>query len=212
MRLSQQLVEVRQHLVQGGPVLVGRVLQRLLHAGEPLVEELPAQQVLDLLELLPRLGAAPVVAVELVDGGRGRGRQVVELHLRQGPVALVHVDVARQLLALGQDRPVEELLDLLQGAVQVVLPGQLLAALGDPPRQLVQPGLVPTAAPQELPHRPLGRVAGHDVLADRVQRLGQVDRRRERVGPVDVRGVPGPPGQPAVGPSHRSSRRPRTPC
>ena len=55
----QQPVEVRQHLRHRGPVLVGRVLQRLLHAGEPLVEHLPAQQVLDLLELRARLGAVP---------------------------------------------------------------------------------------------------------------------------------------------------------
>ena len=186
----EQPVEVGEHLVQRGPVLVGRVLERLLHAGEALVEDLPAQEVLDLVELRARLAAAPVVAVELVDGGRGRRREVVELQLRQGTVALVHVDVARQLLALGQDRPVEELLDLLEGAVEVVLLGQLLAAFGDPPRQLVQAGLVPSAAPQELAHRPLGRVARHHVLADRVQRLGEVDRRRERVRPVDVRGVP----------------------
>ena len=177
----EQAVEVGQHLAQGGPVGVARVLQRLLHAGEALVEHLTAQE-------------------------------VVELHLSQGTVALVHVDVARELPAFGQDCPVEELLDLLQRAVQVVRARQLAAPLGDTPRQLVQAGLVPAAAPQELAHRTLGRGARHHVLADRVQRLGEVDRRRERVWPVDVRGVPRPSSQPTIGPSHRSSRRRLTPC
>lgn len=54
--LVQQVVQVVEHLVDRLPVLVGRVLQRLLHAGEPLIEHLPAEQILDLLVLLPRLG------------------------------------------------------------------------------------------------------------------------------------------------------------
>ncbi len=156
--------------------------------------------------------ALPVVVAQLADRGRRRRRQVVELHLGERAVALVHVDIARQLLALLEDRPVEQLLDLLQRAVEVVSLGQLASSLRDPTRQVVETGLVPAAAPQELPHRPLGRVAGHDVLADRVQRLGQVDRRRERVGPVDVLAVAGAAREPAVGSSHRSSRRRRSPC
>ena len=53
--LLEQLVEVVEHLVDRGAVLVGRVLERLLHAGEPLVEHLAAEQVLDLLVVLARL-------------------------------------------------------------------------------------------------------------------------------------------------------------
>ena len=79
---------------------------------------------------------------------------------------------------------VEQLADLLQRAVEVVPLEQLAAPLGDPAGQVVEPGLVATAAAQELPHRPLRRVAGHHVLADRVERLGEVDRRRERVAAV----------------------------
>ncbi len=84
---------------------------------------------------------------------------------------------------------VEELADLLQRAVEVVPLEQLAAPLGDPAGQVVQAGLVATAPAEELPHRPLGRVAGHDVLADGVQRLGEVDGRGERVGPAVVRPV-----------------------
>ncbi len=40
---GEQGVEVLQHLGDGLAVLVGGVLERLLHAGEPLVEQLPAQ-------------------------------------------------------------------------------------------------------------------------------------------------------------------------
>ena len=49
----EQVVEIVQHLVHAGPVLVGRVLERLLHSREALVEHLAAQQVPDLLVVLP---------------------------------------------------------------------------------------------------------------------------------------------------------------
>ena len=101
------------------------------------------------------------------------------------------VDVAGQLLTLGQHRLVEELADLLQGAVEVVALEQLAPPLGHPAGQVVEPGLVAAAAAQELLHRALGAVAGHHVLADRVQRLGHVDRRRERVRAAVVRPVAG---------------------
>ena len=81
--------------------------------------------------------------------------------------------------------------DLLQRAVEVVPLQQLAAPLGHPAGQVVETGLVPPAAAQELPHRALRRVAGHHVLADRVERLGEVDRRRERVGPAVVPAVAG---------------------
>ena len=84
---------------------------------------------------------------------------------------------------------VEQLPDLLQRAIQVVALQQLAAPLGDPAGQVVEAGLVAAAAAEELAHRPLRRVAGHDVLADRVQRLGEVDRRGERVGPAVVPAV-----------------------
>ena len=41
--LVQQVVQVIEHLVDPLTVLVGGVLQRLLHPGEPLIEHLPAE-------------------------------------------------------------------------------------------------------------------------------------------------------------------------
>ncbi len=65
--LVQQVVEVVEHVVHALAVLVGRVGQRLLHPGEALVEHLAAQQVFDLLVLLPGLFRAPVVVGELLN-------------------------------------------------------------------------------------------------------------------------------------------------
>ena len=64
-------------------------------------------------------------------------------------------------------------------------------SLGDLAGEVVEAALVLPAAAQELAHRALGRVPGHHVLADRVQRLGEVDRRRERVRPAGVPAVAG---------------------
>ena len=112
--LVQQVVEVVQHLVDALAVLVGGALQRLLHAGEALVEHLAAQQILDLLVLFAGLRAAPVVVRQLLDGLGRRRRQRVELQFAEAGVV---VQRAGQLLAFGQHGLVEQLLDLLQGAV-----------------------------------------------------------------------------------------------
>ena len=68
--LLQQVVEVGEHLLDGLPVLLGGALERLLHAGEALVEELAAEQVLDRLVGLARLRGLPVVRRQLADRGR----------------------------------------------------------------------------------------------------------------------------------------------
>ncbi len=41
--LVQQVIQIVEHLVDGLPVFISGVLQRLLHAGEPLIEHLPAE-------------------------------------------------------------------------------------------------------------------------------------------------------------------------
>ena len=64
--LVQQAVEVIEHLGDALAVFVGGAFQRLLHAGETLVEHLAAQQILDLLVLLAGLAAAPVVVGQLL--------------------------------------------------------------------------------------------------------------------------------------------------
>ena len=179
-----------QHLVDRRAVLVGGVLERLLHAGEALVEQLAAEQVLDLLVVLAGLAALPVVVAQLADRGRGAtAGRFSSCISRNARSRVVHVDVAGQLLALLEHGVVEQLADLLQRAVEVVPLEQLAAPLGHPAGQVVEAGLVAAAAAQELPHRALRRVAGHHVLADRVERLGEVDRRRERVGPAVVPAV-----------------------
>jgi len=208
----EQVVEVAHHLADRGTVLVRRVLERLLHAREALVEHLAAEQVLDLLVLLPGRRALPVVVVELLDGRRRRRGEAVELHLGEGTVAVVEVGVARQLAPFGEHGLVEQLLDLLQGAVEVVLARQLTSTLRDPARQVVEAALVSPAAPQELPDGALGRRAAHDVLADGVERFGQIDRWRERVRTVLVLPVAGVAGESSVLPSHRRLRPRRTPC
>ena len=63
-----QVVEVVEHVVDALTILVGGVLQRLFHAGEPLVEHLAAEQILDLVVLLAALGAAPLVVGQFLDG------------------------------------------------------------------------------------------------------------------------------------------------
>ena len=66
--LFQQVVEIVEHVVDALTVLVGRVLQRLLHPGETLIEHLATQQILDLLILLAGLRGPPVVFGEFLDG------------------------------------------------------------------------------------------------------------------------------------------------
>ena len=190
--LVEEFVEVAQHLGDGGAVLLGGAFERLLHAGEPLVQDLAAQQVLDLLVGLPGGAGLPVVGGELVDR-RGRGLwQVLQLHLAEGAVRVVHPDVAGQLLALLQHGGLQQLLDLVQRPVQLVPAQEVLPPLPHAAGEFVQPFPVPAAAAQVLLQGVPGRVAGHHVLGDGVERLRQVHRRRERIGSARVAAVAGP--------------------
>ena len=90
---------------------------------------------------------------------------------------------------------VEQLLHLVEGAVEVVPAQQVATTLRHPAGEVVETGLVAAAAAQELVHRALGRRAAHDRLADRIERLGDVDRRRERIAAV-VPAEVGPRPQP----------------
>ena len=129
------------------------VLEGLLHAGEPLVEQLATEEVLDLLVLLAGLAAAPVVVGELGDGRRRRGRQALHPHLGEAGVV---VEVAGELLALGEHGLVEEPADLLEGAAEGVLLEELPAPCGDLPGEVVEPGARRRSAPEQLAHGPLG--------------------------------------------------------
>ena len=166
--LVQQVIKVVEHLVDALTVLVRRVLQCLLHPGEALIEHLPAEQILDLLVLFARLLAAPVVVRQLLHGLGRRRRQRLDPHLVESGVV---VERAGQLLALGQHRLVEQLLDLLQGAVKVIALQQLPAPAVRLGGQPVCAAHVSGAAPHQLGERPPRRAALHHVLADLLQRL-----------------------------------------
>ena len=112
--MSNKSLRSFEHVVDALTVLVGGAFQRLLHAGEALVEHLTTEQILDLLVLLSRLVAAPVVFGKLLHGLGRRRRQRIQLQFAEAGVV---VQRAGQFLALGQHRLVEQLFDLLQGAV-----------------------------------------------------------------------------------------------
>lgn len=152
----EQFVQVGEHVVDRGPVGVGGVLERLLHPGEPLVEHLAPEQVLDPPVGRGRLRTLPPVVAELAHRRGGGGREAVQLHLGEGSDAVVHLHVTRQLAALLRDGLVQQLADLLERAVEVVLARQLAATLGDTAGEVVEPGLVTTTTAEELPHRALG--------------------------------------------------------
>ncbi len=188
----EQPVEVLQHLVDGRPVLIGGVLECLLHAGEPLVQDLAAQQVLDPLVGFPRGARLPVIGGQFVDRCRRGPGQVLQLHLPEGAVGVVHHGVAGQLFALLQHRGVQQLLDFVEGAVQLVPAQKVFAPLLDAAGEVVEAFPAAAAAPQELLEGVPGRVAGHDVLGDGVEGLRQVHRRGERIRSAPVPAVPGP--------------------
>ena len=177
----EQVVQVRDHLADPLDVLGRRVLHRLLHALEALVERLPAQEVLDLLVGLARLGVAPVVVLQLGHGPRGRRGQRVELHLAEPGVVGV---LGLQGVPLGLERPLEQLADLLQRPVEPVLALQLAAPLVEPAHEVVETLLVAQPAAHQLAHRLPRRRALHDVAAQLVHRRPQVERRRQGVRPV----------------------------
>ena len=108
--LVQQVVEVVDHVGDPLTVLVGSPFQGLLHAGEALVEHLAAEQILDLVVLLARLVAPPVVFRELLHGLGRRRRERIQLQFAEPRVV---VQRAGQFFALGQHRLVEQFLDLL---------------------------------------------------------------------------------------------------
>ena len=193
--VREQGVQVVEHLADALDVAGGDVLHRLLHAGEALVEQLPAEQVADLLVGLAGLGGAPVVGVELADGAAGVRRQRVELHLAEAGVVGVLVGEGGPF---GLQRAGQQLADLLQRAVEAVVALQPAAPLPDLAGQVVEPAPALHAAAQQLPQRGARRGAFHDVAADGVERRTQVDGRGEGVGAVGVRAV----GVPAIVSGH----------
>ena len=167
----------------------GGTAQRVPHPAELAVEHLAAQQVLDLGVRLARLVAAPPVVRQLPDRPGGVVRQRVQLGLGKSRGV---VRVGEQRPPLGRQRPVEQLPDLLQGAVQPAAPARGPGLLADPAAQLVQAAQAVGALLQQ-PAQRLGRAgAGQDLVADLVQCAPDVERRLQRVRPAVPRAVPVP--------------------
>ncbi len=201
--LVQQVVQVVEHVVDALTVLVGGILQRLLHAREALIEHLATHQVLDLLVLLLRLLGAPLVLGEFLHRLGGRVRQRLQLQLVEPSVV---VECAGEFLALGEHGLVEQLLDVLQCAVEVVVLQQLSPLAVRLRGQPIGALHVLHAATHQLGQRAARRAALHDVLADLLQRVAQIDRRGQRIGPAGVSRIPRNTF------SHRLFRLRRTPC
>ena len=183
--LLEQVVEVVEHVADRLAVGIRRTLEGVLHAGEPLVEQLAAEQLLDALVVGTRRGTLPLVVGQVVHGGGSAGGQVLEPHLGERAGVVIHVDVADEVLALLEHGVVEELADLLQRAVEPVTAHQFCAPLAHSSRQVVETLLIAGAAAQVLAHRALGRGSRHDIAPDRLQRLLHRDGRGERIRPPE---------------------------
>ena len=197
----EHLVQVVQHL----PDLLHRprirIGQGVAQAGELGVQHLRAQQVGDLLIGRSRLRRAPLVVGQLANRPRGVRRQRVQLGFGK-PSGVGRIREQRGPFAF--QRLVEQLPDLLQGAVQPGGVAQLPGSLPSSPAQRVQAGAaVHPAAQQPLQGGPR-RHPGQHVLADLVQRPADVVRRLQRIRAA----VPGPVPNRHVRLRRRCGRRP----
>ncbi len=183
---GEQLVEVGQHLLDALHVALVDVRHRLLHALEALVHQLAAEQVLDLLVRLARLGGAPVVVGQVPHGRRGARWQRVQLRLTEPGVV---GRLREQRPPLGAQRLREQPLDLLQRAVQPVPPLDVRPLLPQPAHQVVQAAGALGAAAQQLAQRGGGRAALHHLAAELVHGRAQIRGRRQRVGAVHIAAV-----------------------
>ena len=182
----EHVVERGHHLADALEILRRRVLHGVAHAGELRVEHLTAQQVLDLLVRLARLGRTPLVVGELPHRARRVARQLVEFGLGH-PRGVRRFREQRAAFLL--DRLVEQLAHLLQRAVQAGVAAQFAGAFAGPAAQLLQPGAAVGAAAQQPIQRLARRHAGQHVVADLVQRGTHVVGRFERIrttGPAAV--------------------------
>src|SRR5699024_11908021 len=89
-----------------------------------------------------------------------RGRQVLDGHLPQGAVHRAHPGVPGELAALGQQRLLEQFLDPVERAAEMMPLQQLTTPTPHPAREFVESRLVTATGTQELPHRLLRRVPG----------------------------------------------------
>ena len=105
--------QVGDHVLDRLQVLPAERSRGGLHRGERAVEHLAAQQILDLLVVLPGLGRAPRVVLRRPDGAGGVVGQGVQLLGQPGGV----VRIGERLPSLGRQGLVEQLPDLPEGAI-----------------------------------------------------------------------------------------------
>ena len=182
-------VEVGQHVLDRLHRSRVRLLQRVLHALELAVQDLAAQEVVDLLERRAGLGTAPVVRLERGHRAGGVGRQGVQLEL--GHAGAV-IGVGEQRGPFELERLLEQLAHLLQGPVELPLLAGLPLTLGDLTTQVVQPAQAVGALAQQVAQRLAGAGAVQHRLADGVQRRRDVVRRLEGVASTGPRAVAEP--------------------
>ncbi len=172
-------VQVGEHLPDTLEVGGAGIPKGLLHAAELGVQHLPAEQVADLVVGGGRLGRAPLVVGELAHRPGGVARQRVKLRLGQpGGVG----GVGEQRGPLLPDGPVEQGAHLLEGAVEPAPLAQGAPAQAGLAQQVAQAPLAGHPLAQQRRQRIAGPVTAEHLLADAVQRAGDVERRLQRVG------------------------------
>ena len=162
------------------------MLQGLLHAFELAVQYLAAEQVLDLLEGLAGLGGGPVVLGQRAYGAGGIVRQRVELGLFQ-PGVVRRIREERGALLL--QSLVEQLANLLEGAVEPSALAGFAPPLLDLTPQVIEASPALRAAPEQLLQGLARRRTFQDRLAHLIERRRGVERRRQRVRPTVPRAV-----------------------
>ena len=177
-------VEVVDHVLVALQRLGGHVGHGLRHPVELALEQLGAQLLHQLLELLARLGAGPVVVLQGLHLTGQVGGQQIERHAPLG--RRVVGDVAPPLVA-GAVRLVDQVVDagplgvehlaqapgdVLVGAAEVVALEQLLATLAQPLEQLAHAGHALAVAVLEPPlHQALEGLVQVTVVEDLVGQL-----------------------------------------
>src|SRR6202035_5913516 len=131
----------------------------------------PAQEVAQLLELLPCFLRPPVVVGELPNGPRGVIRQRVEFRLAEPRVV---ARVGEQRTALGLECLVEQFSGLVEHPVEPPRVAQLALPLADAAPQVVEAAPVLPAAPQQVAESVARVVTAEDALAHLVERLPDV--------------------------------------
>ena len=186
--LVEQLVEVGHHLLERLPALRRRhAVDALREVAELLVDDVALQALPDLVEGGAGLVRAPVVRRQLAHGTSDVRGDVVEQGLAE---ARVVGGVGEQRGALGLERRVEQVAQVLEQAVHAARLLELLAPLPDALRHVLQ-ALAPLGALAHEVAQRLGQgLPAEDALREVVDAGRGVGGRRERVGAAVEGAVP----------------------